>query len=108
MEEQHVRNPSLETRWGKRGREQAREGAVGNLGYLAEAVALGDKTVFIRYILWLVKVLEGAGVPAAVISEHLKLMVVIMPAILSPGCSALAASFVAAALGAMQDREAAK
>jgi methanogenic corrinoid protein MtbC1 len=71
---QFERNPQLEVRYGKRGRERCLEDAKYHLSYLAEAIDAGSEALFIEYLNWAKVMLGQRNVPAADLVRHLELM----------------------------------
>ena len=105
VEEQYRADPELLKRWGERGRAKSFEDAAHNLSFLLEAVALGDAAVFGRYILWLDKVLAGAGLPRRILTAHLELMAGHLAKALSKPCACEAARYIGSALAALTAAE---
>lgn len=102
VDEQYRSDPELLERWGERGRAKSLDDAAHNLSFLAEAVALGDTAVFARYILWLDKVLAGAGLPRSVLAGHLELLGAGLNKNLSKACAEAAGAHIEAALAALK------
>ena len=71
VDRQYSDDPGLMARWGWAGYETSIRDALATVDQIAESVALGDPSVFERYLAWLRDVLEAAGVPAPVLVEHL-------------------------------------
>jgi hypothetical protein len=65
--------PGLLERYGERGRRKCLEDMRYNLEHLAPAVALGDPSLFARYVVWLRELLQAHGVPARDVRRSLEL-----------------------------------
>ena len=64
--------PELLERWGEAGRAKCLQDMRHNLEHLAPAVALGDSTLFARYVVWLRDMLASRGIPAGDVVDSLR------------------------------------
>jgi len=102
VERQYARFPESLAPFGERGKAKSIEDAEYNLQYLAEAMALGDRLVFVSYILWLKDVLAGARVPSGILIEHLHILRQVLADRLPPDAAAAAGGYIAHALTALE------
>ena len=93
---QYQRVPGLRGSFGSVGHEKALRDADYSLQFLSEAVASGDQDSFAGYLVWLDRVLAGAGLEQSVLDVHLECMVDVLATELSRDSGDLAVGYVRA------------
>jgi methanogenic corrinoid protein MtbC1 len=95
------RQPGLEKRYGPAGREKCLQDARFHLSYLAEALAFGNRALFVDYIAWAKVMLSRRRVPAEHLASHLQLMAQVLRERLPAPSGEQAAGYIEAAARAM-------
>lgn len=95
--------PELLARHGHRGRVKCLEDMHYNLEHLAPAVALGDPTLFVRYVEWLRDMLGARGVGVDEVRRSLELTIDVTRASLVDAEAAAVAQPIEAALALLAD-----
>jgi methanogenic corrinoid protein MtbC1 len=98
---QFERDPQLEVRYGKRGRDRCLEDAKYHLSYLAEAIDAGSEELFIDYLNWAKVMLGQRNVPAADLVRHLGLMREVLLETLPHDAGAVAGAYIDAGLSVL-------
>jgi hypothetical protein len=80
----YAERPELLERYGEQGRRKCLQDMRYNLEHLAPAVALGDPSLFARYVVWLRELLKAHGVPARDVRRSLELTGGVVRARLEP------------------------
>jgi len=93
---QYRRVPGLRDRFGPIGHEKALRDADYSLQFLAEAIASGDQDSFAGYLVWLDRVLAGAGLEHSVLDVHLECMIEVLANELPTDSAHLAVAYVRA------------
>ena len=101
VEREFARHPELAERYGKIGREKSLQDAGYHLSFLAQALALHNRAVFVDYIAWVKVMLSQRKVLAADLAFHLECLAGVLREKLPAESGALAAEFVLAAVQAM-------
>jgi hypothetical protein len=93
---QYQRVPGLRDSFGPIGHEKALRDADYSLQFLAEAIASGDQDSFAGYLVWLDRVLAGAGLHGSVLDVHLKCMIELLSTELPADSASVAVAYVRA------------
>ncbi len=101
VEREFARHPELAERYGKIGREKSLQDAGYHASFLAQALALNNRAVFVDYIAWVKVMLSQRNVLAADLAFHLECLAGVLREKLPAEAGALAAEFVLAAVQAM-------
>ena len=101
VEREFARHPELAERYGKIGREKSLQDAGYHVSFLAQALALNNRAVFVDYIAWVKVMLSQRKVLAADLAFHLECLAGVLREKLPAESGALAAEFVLAAVQAM-------
>lgn len=104
VEREFSRHPDLITRYGPTGRAKSEQDAGYHLAYLAQALAMDNRALFIDYVGWAKVMLAQRQVRAADLAFHLECLAEILVEILPTPAGPAAAEFVRAALAAMPDQ----
>ena len=96
-----ARHPELAARYGKIGREKSLQDAGYHLSFLAQALALNNRAVFVDYVAWVKVMLSQRKVLPADLAFHLECLAEVLREKLPADCGALAAEFVTSAVQAM-------
>jgi hypothetical protein len=99
--------PELLVRYGERGRVKCLEDMRYNLEHLAPAVALGEPSMFGRYVTWLAGMLAARDIPVGEVRRSLELTRAAVEAQLLEDEAALVAAAVSAGLAALDGQTAA-
>ncbi len=101
VEREFARHPELAQRYGRIGREKSLQDAGYHLSFLAQALALGNQSLFTDYVAWAKVMLAQRRVLPADLAFHLGCMAEVVEEKLPAGLGGLAAGFVRAAVEAM-------
>ena len=93
---QYERVQGLRESFGPIGHEKALRDADYSLQFLAEAIASGDQNSFAGYLVWLDRVLTGAGLAQSVLDVHLECMIAVLLTELPNDSAPLATGYVRA------------
>ena len=93
---QYERVQGLRESFGPIGLEKALRDADYSLQFLAEAIASGDQNSFAGYLVWLDRVLTGAGLAQSVLDVHLECMIEVLLTELPNDSAPLATGYVRA------------
>jgi methanogenic corrinoid protein MtbC1 len=100
---QFERDPQLEVRYGKRGRDRCLEDAKYHLSYLAEAIDAASEALFSEYLKWAKVMLGQRNVPAADLVRHLALMREVLLDCLPVDVAPVAVAYIDAGLSVLPD-----
>lgn len=101
MEREFARRPELVQRYGRIGREKSLQDGNFHLSFLAQALGLNNRSVFIDYVAWTKIVLGRRNVRASDLSHHLECFAAVLREELPPEFGTLASDFVLAAVTAL-------
>jgi len=101
VDREFARHPELVQRYGRIGREKSLQDAGYHVAFLAQALTLGDRALFVDYIAWAKVMLAQRKVLASDLAFHLECLAEVLRERLPAEPGALAAEFVTAALQAM-------
>ena len=93
---QYERVPGLRESFGPVGHEKALRDADYSLQFLSEGIAGGDQDGFAGYLVWLDRVLAGAGLQQSVLDVHLECMIEVLSNELPTDSAHLAVTYVRA------------
>jgi hypothetical protein len=93
---QYERVQGLRESFGPIGLEKALRDADYSLQFLAEAIASGDQNSFAGYLVWLDRVLTGAGLAQSILDVHLECMIEVLSTELPNDSAPLAIGYVRA------------
>ena len=97
----YAAHPRLTTRYGPAGREKCLQDMRYTLEHLAPAVALAEPVLFVRYVDWLVSMLEARNVPSDDVRASLEATSDVLAGRLPPDEHLAVAGSLRAALGSM-------
>jgi MerR family transcriptional regulator, light-induced transcriptional regulator len=103
VEREFARHPELDQRYGKIGREKSLQDVGYHLSFLAQAVALNNRAVFVDYIAWAKVMLSQRKVLASDFAFHLECLAEVLQEQLPAESSTQAVEFVGAAVRAMPE-----
>ncbi len=101
VEREFARHPELTERYGAIGREKSRQDAGYHLSFLAQALALDNRAVFVDYVAWVKVMLSQRNVLPADLAFHLACLAEVLQEKLPGESGALAADFILTAVQAM-------
>ena len=93
---QYERVPGLRDSFGAVGHAKAVRDADYSLQFLAEAIASGDQDSLAGYLVWLDRVLTGAGLAQSVLDVHLECMIEVLSTELPGQMAPLAVGYIRA------------
>lgn len=94
-------HPELTQRYGEIGREKSRQDAGFHLAFLAQALALGNRAMFVDYVAWVKVMLSQRKVLPPDLAFHMECLAEVLQETLNPESGALAADFVLTAVQAI-------
>ncbi|MBC8039173.1 MAG: B12-binding domain-containing protein, partial [Opitutaceae bacterium] len=101
VEREFARHPELAQRYGATGRAKSLQDVGYHLSFLAQALAVNNRALFIDYVAWVKVMLGKRNVSAADLAFHLECLAEVLTEQLPAEAGALAAAFVVAAVQAM-------
>lgn len=101
VEREFARHPELTSRYGPIGREKSLQDANYHLSFLAQALALNSRALFVDYIAWVKVMLAQRGVLASDLAFHLGCLAEVLEETLSAESGTQAAAFVRGAVEAI-------
>lgn len=98
VEAEYQRHPALWQRFGPSGRKRCSEDALFHLEFLIAALAIGQDSIFVEYVAWVVQLVCSYGIEREHVAEHLEVLREVVTALLSDDEAAAVASTIGAAL----------